>query len=211
MRSCQEFERGRIIGMMEAVWSAQRVARQHLHYGPLGLSKPLQVTWLKDSGITAPITCGANATHQRLHLEWCHAQRDLTATEWNQVVFSEESGFNLSSDDNRVCVWRPRGEHLNSAFALQRHTAPPGGVTIWGAMNYYTLSSLILIKVTLTVQRYVHDILQLRVTIHGRVPRSPFSTRKCLTTHSKDVTRLPPPHYHPSLACSMSRFVTNRA
>ncbi|GFU34624.1 hypothetical protein TNCV_1993441 [Trichonephila clavipes] len=38
-----------------------------------------------------------------------------------------ESGFNLSSDDNRVCAWRPRGERLNPAFALQQHTAPTAG------------------------------------------------------------------------------------
>ncbi|GFW54149.1 acetylcholine receptor subunit delta [Trichonephila clavipes] len=31
-------------------------------------------------------------------------------------------------DDNRVPVWRPRGERLNPAFALQRHTAPTAGV-----------------------------------------------------------------------------------
>ncbi|GFX40915.1 transposable element Tcb2 transposase [Trichonephila clavipes] len=42
-----------------------------------------------------------------------------TAAEWNQVVFSDEFRFNLRSDDNRVRVWRPRGEHLNLAFALQ--------------------------------------------------------------------------------------------
>ncbi|GFU64656.1 uncharacterized protein TNCV_3578901 [Trichonephila clavipes] len=39
-----------------------------------------------------------------------------------------ESKFNLSSDDNRVCVWRPHGERLNPAFALQRHTALTAGV-----------------------------------------------------------------------------------
>ncbi|GFY25066.1 transposable element Tcb1 transposase [Trichonephila clavipes] len=48
--------------------------------------------------------------------------------EGNQVVFSDESRFKLSSDDNRVRVWRPDGERLNPAFALQRHTAPTVGV-----------------------------------------------------------------------------------
>ncbi|GFV09795.1 hypothetical protein TNCV_2598501 [Trichonephila clavipes] len=43
---------------------------------------------------------------------------------------SDESRFNLSSDDNRVRVWRPRGERLNPAFALQRHTAPTAGVMV---------------------------------------------------------------------------------
>ncbi|GFU32043.1 hypothetical protein TNCV_186921 [Trichonephila clavipes] len=53
-------------------------------------------------------------------LETFHAQENWTAAEWNQVVFSNESRFNLSSDEIRVCVWRPRGERLNPAFALQR-------------------------------------------------------------------------------------------
>ncbi|GFV58780.1 transposable element Tcb2 transposase [Trichonephila clavipes] len=45
-------------------------------------------------------------------------------------LFSDarEPRFNLSSDDNRVQVWRPRGERLNPAFALQRHAAPTAGV-----------------------------------------------------------------------------------
>ncbi|GFV41255.1 hypothetical protein TNCV_1231701 [Trichonephila clavipes] len=45
-----------------------------------------------------------------------------------QVVFSDESRFNLSSDDNRVRVWRVHGEHLNPTFTLQRHTAHPAGI-----------------------------------------------------------------------------------
>ncbi|GFW83495.1 hypothetical protein TNCV_4589961 [Trichonephila clavipes] len=43
--------------------------------------------------------------------------------EWNQVAFSDESRFNLSSDGNRVRVWTPRGERLNPAFPFQQHTA----------------------------------------------------------------------------------------
>ncbi|GFT78006.1 transposable element Tcb2 transposase [Trichonephila clavipes] len=62
-------------------------------------------------------------THQHLRLERCRARGNWTAAEWNQVVFSDESRFNLSSDDNRVCVWSPRCEHLNPTFALKRHTA----------------------------------------------------------------------------------------
>ncbi|GFV97227.1 hypothetical protein TNCV_161961 [Trichonephila clavipes] len=35
--------------------------------------------------------------------------------EWNQVIFRDESRFNLSSDDNRVRAWGLRGECLNPA------------------------------------------------------------------------------------------------
>ncbi|GFY01624.1 transposable element Tcb2 transposase [Trichonephila clavipes] len=147
-----QFERGRINGMMEAKWSARLVARQlghsdcvptasltaiqtqvapslgtlvssrtirrHLAEGHLGSRRPLR---------ELPLT----PAHRRLSLEWCRARGNWTAVEWNQVVFSDESRFNLSSDDNRVRVLRPHGERLNPAFAFQRHTAPttaaPGG------------------------------------------------------------------------------------
>ncbi|GFV54394.1 hypothetical protein TNCV_57461 [Trichonephila clavipes] len=48
--------------------------------------------------------------HRRLCLQWCRARRDLSATKWNQVVISDESRFNLSSDGNRVRVWRTRAQ-----------------------------------------------------------------------------------------------------
>ncbi|GFS72330.1 transposable element Tcb1 transposase [Trichonephila clavipes] len=40
---------------------------------------------------------------------------------------------------------------------------------------------------------------------------SPFSTRQCSASHGKDVTRLSPHSYYPSLACPILRFVSNRA
>ncbi|GFW52255.1 transposable element Tcb2 transposase [Trichonephila clavipes] len=93
-------------------------------------------------------------THRRLRLEWCRARGNWTAAEWNQVVCSNESRFNLSR------VWRPRGERLNPVFALQRHTTPTAGVKVWGVIAYNTRSPLVLIHGTITAQRYVHDILQ---------------------------------------------------
>ncbi|GFV66058.1 transposable element Tcb2 transposase [Trichonephila clavipes] len=83
-----------------------------------------------------------------------------------QVIFSDESRFNLSSEDNRVRVWRPRGERLNPAFALKQHTTPTAGVMVWGAIAYNTRSPLVLIHGTMTAQRNVHDILQPHVLPH---------------------------------------------
>ncbi|GFU16085.1 transposable element Tcb2 transposase [Trichonephila clavipes] len=168
-----QFETGRIIGMMEAGSSARRVARQLgrsdcvvepsleapvssrtirrcLAEGHLGSQRPLHVL---------PLT----PTHRRLRLMWRPTRENWTAADWNQVVFCDESRFNLSSDDNRVRVWRPRGERLNHAFALQRHTAITAGVMVWGAIAYNTRSPLVLIRGTMTAQQYVHGILQLHV------------------------------------------------
>ncbi|GFU53137.1 transposable element Tcb2 transposase [Trichonephila clavipes] len=98
-----------------------RTIRRRLAEEHLGSRHPLRVL---------PLT----TTHRRLRLEWCHARGNWTAVEWNQIVFSDESRFNLSSNDNRVRVWRPRGERLDPAFALHRHTAPTAGMMAWGVI-----------------------------------------------------------------------------
>ncbi|GFV84332.1 uncharacterized protein TNCV_1591911 [Trichonephila clavipes] len=88
---------------------------------------------------------------------------------------SDESRFNLSSYDNRVRVWRPRGERLNPAFASQRHTAPTAGVIESGAIAYNTRSPLVWIRSTMTAQRYVHDILKPYVlSLMQRLPGAVF-------------------------------------
>ncbi|GFU66739.1 transposable element Tcb2 transposase [Trichonephila clavipes] len=102
-------------------------------------------------------------THRCLHLEWSHAQGNWTAVELNQVVFGDESRFNLSSDDNRVRVWFPRGKLLNPAFDLQRYTTPTADVMVWGVIDYNTRSPLVLINGSMTAQQYIHDILQSHV------------------------------------------------
>ncbi|GFT74337.1 transposable element Tcb2 transposase [Trichonephila clavipes] len=67
--------------------------------------------------------------------------------------------FNLSSDGNRIIVWRPHGERLKSAFDLQQHTTPTVGVMVWG--SFPTIHGIY--HVTMTTQRYVYDILQTHV------------------------------------------------
>ncbi|GFS57138.1 transposable element Tcb2 transposase [Trichonephila clavipes] len=106
--------------MMEAGWSARRVACQLGRSGcagPLCLLEQYEGAWLKyiwDRGAHPSTPPFRVVTRTR---------RNWTAVEWNQAIFSDESRFNLSSDDNRVFMWRSSGEHLNPALALRRHTS----------------------------------------------------------------------------------------
>ncbi|GFV83105.1 transposable element Tcb2 transposase [Trichonephila clavipes] len=176
-----QFERGRIIGMMEAGWSARRVARElgrsdrvvrrcwyqwiremSLTRRPVS-GRPRQTSLREDHHVVKNATLQPSAssaaiqaqvdpslgtpvssrtirrrlaeghfgslrplrvhpltlTHRCLRLEWCRARGNCTAAECNQVDFSDELRFNLSSNDNHVRVWRPRGERLNPTFALE--------------------------------------------------------------------------------------------
>ncbi|GFV82483.1 transposable element Tc1 transposase [Trichonephila clavipes] len=81
-------------------------------------------------------------------------------TDWQMVVFSDESRFVLGTDDNRVRVWRRPGERYNSPHTVLRHTARTAGVMAWGAIVYDSRSPLIMMRRTLTGQRYIDDILR---------------------------------------------------
>ncbi|GFX22656.1 transposable element Tcb2 transposase [Trichonephila clavipes] len=86
---------GRIIGMMEAGWSSRREARQ------LGHSDCVVRCWdqrIREMSFTQrPVSGGSQQTSRR--------EKSTTS-------------FDISSDDNRVRVWRLRDERLNPAFDL---------------------------------------------------------------------------------------------
>ncbi|GFS95800.1 transposable element Tc1 transposase [Trichonephila clavipes] len=42
--------------------------------------------------------------HRQLHLQWCQARSIWNVTDWQKVMFSDESRFVLGTDDNRVRV-----------------------------------------------------------------------------------------------------------
>ncbi|GFX28501.1 transposable element Tc1 transposase [Trichonephila clavipes] len=91
---------------------------------------------------------------------WCQARSMWNGTDWQKVVFSDESRFVLGTDDNRVRVWRHPGERYNSPHTVLLHTARTAGVMVWGAIAYDSRSTLIVMHGTLTGQRYVDDILR---------------------------------------------------
>ncbi|GFU86539.1 transposable element Tc3 transposase [Trichonephila clavipes] len=98
--------------------------------------------------------------HRQLHLQWYQARSMWNVTGWQKVVFSDESRFVLGTDDNRVRVWRCPGERYNSPHTAQRHTARTAGLMVCGAIAYDSRSTLIVMRGTLTGQRYVDDILR---------------------------------------------------
>ncbi|GFU12960.1 transposable element Tc1 transposase [Trichonephila clavipes] len=53
--------------------------------------------------------------HRQLRLQWCQARSMGNVTDWQKVVFSDESRFVLGTDDNRVRACRHPGEQYNSS------------------------------------------------------------------------------------------------
>ncbi|GFW42461.1 transposable element Tcb2 transposase [Trichonephila clavipes] len=96
----------------------------------------------------------------QLRLQGCQARSMWNVTDWQKVVFSDESRFVLGTDDNRVRVWRRNGERYNSPHTVLRHTARTAGVIVRVAIACDSRSTLIVMRGNLTGQRYVDDILR---------------------------------------------------
>ncbi|GFU24054.1 transposable element Tcb2 transposase, partial [Trichonephila clavipes] len=98
--------------------------------------------------------------HRQLRLQWCQARSMRNVTDWEKFMFSDDSRFVLGTDDNHVRVWRRPGEQYNSALTVLHHTARTAGVMVWGDIAYDSRSTLVVMRGTLTGQRYVYDILR---------------------------------------------------
>ncbi|GFX01719.1 transposable element Tcb1 transposase [Trichonephila clavipes] len=98
--------------------------------------------------------------HRQMRLRWCQARPMWNVTDWQKVVFSDESRFVLGTHDNRLRLWRRPSERYNSSHTVLRYTAPHSWCNGLGGIAYDSLSTLIVMRGTLTGQRYVDDILR---------------------------------------------------
>ncbi|GFV43465.1 transposable element Tcb2 transposase [Trichonephila clavipes] len=154
--------------------------------------------------------CGLPLTpeHRQLRLQWCQASSMWNVTDWQNVVFNDESRFVLGTDDNCVRVWRHPGERYNSPHTVLRHTARTPGVIVWWAIAYDSRSTLIVMRGTLMGDCYVDDIFRPHVGpfLNG-LPMTIFqqdNARPHTATVAQDILRhfqsLPWPARSPNLS-----------
>ncbi|GFX69354.1 transposable element Tc1 transposase [Trichonephila clavipes] len=101
------------------------------------------------------------ANHRWLRLQWAHEYRTWQA-DWYQVVFTDESRFNLWDHDGRVRVRRYAGKRCLPECVIERRSGLTQRVIFWGA--YHRRSNLLRIEGNLNKKRYVCEVLQPEVT-----------------------------------------------
>ncbi|GFX46363.1 transposable element Tc1 transposase [Trichonephila clavipes] len=69
---------------------------------PQTISRHLAEAYLKSKRPFCPLPL--TPEHRQLRLQWCQARSMWNVTDWQKVVFSDESRFVLGTDDNRVRV-----------------------------------------------------------------------------------------------------------
>ncbi|GFT25192.1 transposable element Tc1 transposase [Trichonephila clavipes] len=97
------------------------------------------------------------ANHRRLRLQWAHEHR-AWQDDWHQVVFSNESRFNLWDPDGRTRVRRFAGERCLPECVIERHSGLILGVMVRGTISYYGRFNLLRIECNLNSKRYVREV-----------------------------------------------------
>ena len=98
--------------------------------------------------------------HKAARQAWSARHLRWTRRQWDQVLFSDESKFNLLTSDRRIHVWRRQGERFHQDCVQQ--VAPHGGgsVMVWGGFSAQFRTPLYHIQGHLTGIRYRDEILR---------------------------------------------------
>ncbi|GFU39773.1 transposable element Tcb2 transposase [Trichonephila clavipes] len=78
---------------------------------------------------------------------------------WHQVVFSEESRFNLWDHDGRIRVRRYAGERCLPECVIERHSGLTPAAMVWDTISYHGRSTLLRIEFNLNSNSYVRKVL----------------------------------------------------
>ncbi|KAK7093882.1 hypothetical protein V1264_007565 [Littorina saxatilis] len=97
------------------------------------------------------------AAHRQARLAFCHNHARWTRQQWADVLFSDESRFNLHHHDGRARVWRRQGERYNNGLVQERVAF--GGGSIMVAFSFRHRTPLNHIVGNLTGQRYRDEIV----------------------------------------------------
>lgn len=100
------------------------------------------------------------AARRRARLDWANAHVRWNRARWRQIVFSDESRFNLCHADGRLRVWRRAGERFSDATTVPRVAHGGGGVMVWAGICHGDRTQLLIIDGNLNAVRYRDEILR---------------------------------------------------
>ena len=98
--------------------------------------------------------------HRQRRIQWARTVRRWQRRDWERVMFTDESRFNMFRNDGRVRVYRRRGERLAPNCIQDVHPFGGGGVMVWGGICGQRTTRLIIIRGNLTGQRYRDEVLR---------------------------------------------------
>lgn len=98
--------------------------------------------------------------HRQARLQWARQHLNWRRVDWNNVIFSDESRYQLLRADGRARVYRRRGERYADPCVNEVDRFGLGSVMVWGGICGGRKTRLRVINGNLTAQRYIDQVLQ---------------------------------------------------
>src|SRR5688572_5054057 len=91
--------------------------------------------------------------NQKKRYGWCRVRKNWN-DEWKNIIWSDESRFELFNNDSRNWVWRKKDEcyQTNCLKPTVKHSI---GIMVWGCFCNNKLGPLVLIEGTLNSDKYI--------------------------------------------------------
>ena len=131
--------------------SAQKIASEFSSIPTRRISATSVKNILKSAGLHARVPVKRpllKPTHIKSRKDWAKAHLNWTISEWNQVIFSDESKFCLRSSDGRTYVRRRGGEQLRPDFIDQRVKSGRAAIFVWDCISNFCCRRIVLIQET---------------------------------------------------------------
>lgn len=90
---------------------------------------------------------------QKTRLKWAKDHRLWTVTDWNRVIFSDESKFMLFGNDASARVWRKPNERYSENCILKTVKHSPY-VMVWGCITAFGVGMIDIITGSINGERY---------------------------------------------------------
>ncbi|GFW48937.1 transposable element Tcb2 transposase [Trichonephila clavipes] len=98
--------------------------------------------------------------HRNARLQWCRGHYNWTEHYWACVLFSDESGFSLSSDCRRQLIWRESGTTYRPKNIQEKDRYPTCSIMVQAGIMIKGRTRLqVVAKGTLMGQRYINEVL----------------------------------------------------
>ena len=97
---------------------------------------------------------------RQCRLSWTRQHLPVTRIQWQVVLFSDKSRFNLYHHDGRRREWRRRGERLADNCIIQHDRFGGDSVHVWSGISFHLRSPLNIFRRLVNAQTHISDAPQ---------------------------------------------------
>ncbi|GFY22295.1 transposable element Tcb2 transposase [Trichonephila clavipes] len=83
-----------------------------------------------------PRVCVSLSAQSRgVRLKWYREHGNRTVSDWGNVMFTDESRFDLEPDDKRIRIWRKQGTRNQPQNITQHHAFRGRSIMVWAGIS----------------------------------------------------------------------------